>query len=527
MKLSEFFSAVSAPELNVSSGQLSSTSTTVPANPRECLTTLGEWPSIKKDIKKLIEPKMNLKFPELRVAFNGFTYNMNRRGTGVVDEKQVVVVGQNVYENTACDILQYVFNIDGVFSDHRTNFNVGDPDRVFVKKPEASASTSNDDGGNRPSRLVVEWKTPWAFQPESNIVAQYNEARNRSERNNKVVKAIHQLYGYMTFINLEFGVLCNYNSMFIFRRVDFSKLIISPEFRWSDTGLDSPLAALVYICHFVSQRGYFHYSPVDTPGPAGTQELRLDPELEYEGTWDPDHRVRWSVAKLELKKCISKGKACVIQGGVVAAKRKSRAQFNSHVAIIKIYDITDPENEKTADAEIAAYNRLKRYQGRYIPRVYAVGTVWDMLKVLVIEDCGVSAKGDRKTALRIFWKRARKAIRKLHRRHMIHGDIHLGNFTIDGNAVNETVIITRPARTVTETITTTMTQVDEYTDEVSAASSDDNATDDTEFEDDAEDESDAIPDEALLPTLMRMRITMTTIMMLNLSYLKTLMPLQS
>ncbi|EPS41828.1 hypothetical protein H072_4236 [Dactylellina haptotyla CBS 200.50] len=56
----------------------------------------------------------------------------------------------------------------------------------------------------------------------------------------------------------------------------------------------------------------------------------------------------------------------------------------------------------------------------------------------------------------------------------------------------EVIKITRPARPVTETITTTMTQIDEYEDEVSA-SSDDNG-DEAEIEDEPEDESNVIPD---------------------------------
>ncbi|KAK6530901.1 hypothetical protein TWF281_007735 [Arthrobotrys megalospora] len=65
MKLSAFLEAVAAPELKRYNPRLqltympSSVKTTNPVHPREYLADLAEWPGVKDDIKKLLDPLLD------------------------------------------------------------------------------------------------------------------------------------------------------------------------------------------------------------------------------------------------------------------------------------------------------------------------------------------------------------------------------------------------------------------------------------------------------------------------------------
>ncbi|KAF3228215.1 hypothetical protein TWF106_007461 [Orbilia oligospora] len=104
----------------------------------------------------------------------------------------------------------------------------------------------------------------------------------------------------------------------------------------------------------------------------------------------------------------------------------------SSPALFKVYDITKPYNLDLSNKEISAYappyNRLHSLQGKYIPRLYAAGSIWKALKILVIEDCGQTASD--KNMTQELWSRARKAIVAIHERGAIHGDIRIENFVI-------------------------------------------------------------------------------------------------
>ncbi|EPS42206.1 hypothetical protein H072_3921 [Dactylellina haptotyla CBS 200.50] len=127
----------------------------------------------------------------------------------VPDESTLVQLGTLVYENVARYILEDVFGLNGAFSDHRQSVNIGDPDRIFYRgkagNPEGESWVRRADVPRPKSLIAIEWKTPWALKAPDDLAGAYN--RERHNEKNKVVKAIHQLYGYMTFNNLTFGIL--------------------------------------------------------------------------------------------------------------------------------------------------------------------------------------------------------------------------------------------------------------------------------------------------------------------------------
>ncbi|KAK6530900.1 hypothetical protein TWF281_007733 [Arthrobotrys megalospora] len=324
-----------------------------------------------------------------------------------------------VYETPTRDILRNCFNNLGRFLSYDSCCNLGDPNRAFA--------TSDDQ-----AKFVIEWKTPWVLTTPTDIIKEFNETRDDPE--SKIAKAVSQIYGYMVFNNLRFGALCNYETLYLFRRVGNSGLQVSPPFRRSGKGTESIVAALVYTCHHVVNEESFYYSPVEQ-GPEGTHILRID-DFEVKGTWDENLEIPWEKMNLHLTGYAIRNIAGVMSGEV---RPEAGAKFRySSPAVFKFYEITSPTRDgssklQAADKEIQVYEKLKTLQGRYIPKLYAAGTTWKTLKFLILEDCGEMAHEENIDLE--FWTGARKAILALHKAGVIHGDIKLDNFTISPSGV--------------------------------------------------------------------------------------------
>ena len=67
MKLSEYFEAVAAPEIQLYKKRTTN-QTTNPAHPREYLADLTEWTGIRDDIKKLLDPYMGFEVRYITLA---------------------------------------------------------------------------------------------------------------------------------------------------------------------------------------------------------------------------------------------------------------------------------------------------------------------------------------------------------------------------------------------------------------------------------------------------------------------------
>ncbi|KAK6508596.1 hypothetical protein TWF506_010680 [Arthrobotrys conoides] len=417
MNLSQFLNRVTPPEIQ-KTVKRSTTKTTAPAHPREYLADLTPWTGIDEDIKKLLDPHLNHSSRRfLRTA----EVIEDKADTKSVcgNESDVVALGGTIYEDPTLAILREVFSIRCDFANHRATNNIGDPDRVFY--------VFNDQVTKSRAKFLMEWKTPWALKTPTNIITHFN--RQRENRNDKIVKAISQLYGYMTFNNLIHGGLCNYEALYLLRRTGDTGLQITRPFLYSERGIRGPIAALTYICHYSATKESFHYSPV-AGGPPGVHTFVLD-DLEIEGTWDKDIRVPWTNMNLRLYNAISKNIASVMSGEVVP--RQGTIFKYQKTAFFKVYDITQPSNLEAADAEIKSYTDLKALQGKYIPMLYAAGATLKSLKFLVLEDCGKTASDE--NIDRSFWGHAQKAIDALHARGRVHGDLKLENFAVSNGIV--------------------------------------------------------------------------------------------
>ncbi|KAF3923420.1 hypothetical protein ABW21_db0206503 [Orbilia brochopaga] len=351
MKLEKFLESVVGPDI-IPDRRKTRGNTTVPSNPRRLPTDVVSWDDFDKKVADLLRPHLNRDEKSFRA-------NLVAREPRVkeylhpANEGHISRLIEEAFEIPTTQILSILFGMKGSFDAHLSDCNIGNPDCIFfVREPPVRSPNCPTDDAMQKARLVMEFKTPWALELPKDLIKAYNQHKNN--RKHKVTKAVHQLYGYMSWNDVRFGVLSNYTSTFFLERHEESGVRVSREFRYSETGLESVVAAMVYICHYVATTEYYYYSPVDM-GPRGTHIMTFDPQLPilHEGTWKAGLTVPWKDMQIIFRGRLSKRIATVVKADVRHRKWQTPANGKfSHLAICKIYDLTSKDAAREADQEL-------------------------------------------------------------------------------------------------------------------------------------------------------------------------------
>ncbi|KAF3154978.1 hypothetical protein TWF569_010597 [Orbilia oligospora] len=107
---------------------------------------------------------------------------------------------------------------------------------------------------------------------------------------------------------------------------------------------------------------------------------------------------------------------------------KTNATIKLQNIVLKIYDLSDPETARQSYRELNAYKECCMLQGKPIPIVYAIGTVWGLLRVFVMENCATAVKGEKFS--RDNWEKANDVLEKLHGCGITHGDLKTDDFVV-------------------------------------------------------------------------------------------------
>ncbi|KAJ3188131.1 hypothetical protein HDU85_005279 [Gaertneriomyces sp. JEL0708] len=301
---------------------LSSTKTTTPAYPRIDLREIRQWsqfPHIVNTTKTSFETRQ----PALPIRFRG-------------DPRPELVDGEaSVEANFITFILRAVEDIAAAYYNgpqfSRIAGNreiVADPAVIYVSVPSTKA------------KIVGE---------------------------STVFRAISQLYGYMTFNQVRYGILTTYNSTWIFRRSSSAQggvLEVSERF-----------TPHLFTIITLAEENWFYALPTHSPAPSPPAVRRA---LE---SVDP-HRLQTEFPFSLIR--FRRIKDCSRAGAIV------EGDFRGTSAIMKTVDISMNEIlTAELDNEVSVYRSFAGLQGTILVRVLAYAEIWNMLRMLVLEPFGL------------------------------------------------------------------------------------------------------------------------------------------
>ncbi|KAJ6258811.1 hypothetical protein Dda_6865 [Drechslerella dactyloides] len=427
MKLSKYLDRAAAPALRIPTLDLRESATALPANPRCLPTSLLPWDDFDDGVKDLLEPHLE----ETVTEITSKELKREKSPLHIVNQKSTLVnLAIQRFEAPTKRILRNILHVDGYFDHHDPSYHIGQPDRMFAKYPTGRHKKKTSHSEVK-ARLVVEYKTPWTLPLPDDIITTFNE-----HSHGEVVKAVQQLYGYMHWNDVEIGVLSNHDSTFFFQRTEDARLRVSRCYKRSDRGLRSTVAALTYVCYYTCREGYRYYSPPVNDGAPGPRILDFDVQSEI---ISDESRVPWGDMAACVDRRSPRNAGAVVRGRLYRRGGSSEeAQKWERAVVCKIYDLSSAVSRENAGHEIAMYSDLRDVQGHFIPRLYAAGTHCGILKILILEDCGVSAADIVRDGCRLpetFWLQARRALRAVHDRSILHGDLRMHNIVVSSGEV--------------------------------------------------------------------------------------------
>ncbi|KAJ3157561.1 hypothetical protein HDU86_003213 [Geranomyces michiganensis] len=394
---------------------VSSTSATTPRCPCTDLNALVRW-DIAQDVLA-VRPLLDTQNVTASISLGPY------EPEPVTDEETVRAVIRTTILRSVAKCLG-PFQLNSAFRTPTGNQHVvGHPDIVYRS------------GQSTKAKVVIEVKTDWAFPQRNPILADWPAARSQST--SKLTRAIQQLYGYMTFNHLRYGVLTTYNQTWFFRRVDVP---VGGGLEVTDavphTNAEALVTAYVTVA-LLAESSWFYASPTTSPAPV----QRFPSARAPTPISDPYILRSVDTAAIRVEKGIDRSRVGVVVRGTC---------FGLPV----IMKIVDASKEQWAvdelDSEVAAYRDLQALSGTFLPQVIAYVEIWDMLRVMVLEDCGNNLRTYEENggSLTLLNARCNECLAAVNRLEYEHRDVKKENFVIDATGTVRLIDLGQAAKVV-------------------------------------------------------------------------------
>lgn len=292
----------------------------------------------------------------------------------------------------------------------------GNPDRIWAPT------------GYSLSKLVVEFKTPWALGiGEGNIIELYNEESKKLKtgklkEKGKVMRSIEQTYVYMTLNRHRYGCFTTFDKTWFLRKVEdplkgqaSSQLEISPVILCNSNNPITLTKAWMYLLLTIEgDANWLYSSPLSSAvtSPSKPKSTRMAENDRYECLC-LDSLMHW-------KDIIGRSQAGAVAIGTFR-------HFPN--VVFKTIDISKIKGaQQQFDHEVRMYKHMASLQGKHIPTLIAYGNLGGLIQVIVLEHVGKHITYDqfqaRKTDIEA-------ALDSIHSLNVKHGDLRLPNITID------------------------------------------------------------------------------------------------
>lgn len=293
---------------------------------------------------------------------------------------------------------------------------VADPDRIWSPV------------GYTLSKLIVEFKTPWALKGGDNLVELYNAEcsklnSGRIKKKGKVMRSIEQTYIYMTINRHRYGCFTTFDRTWFLRKVEdsssehSSKLEISPVIHCDSNSPVTLNMAWVYLLFTIERSADWLYSSPHSSAVTSPSEMITNMVADYD---------RYKSIRLDglmhWKDIIGRTPTGAVAIGTFC---------DLPDVVFKTIDIYKKSGGlKQFDHEVEMYKHLESLQGLCIPKFIAYGNLGGLIQVIVLENVGNHITLDQ------FYARKHDidiAVQKIHSLNVEHGDLRLPNIAIDSN----------------------------------------------------------------------------------------------
>jgi hypothetical protein len=287
-------------------------------------------------------------------------------------------------------------------------------------------------------KLIVEVKTPWAFEPTDiaeAFIAQeklidedpnLKGGESQSEKT-KVFRAVSQLWGYMSVNHLRYGVITTYNETYFFRRLpsrDSTTSVLEVSEPIMCSGGSVPFfRAWAYFLDLL-QSDFVYPSPFNSP--ILKRSLNWTSTISYRPQ-------EISISDIFFNSTYEfRGTPSVVTGELPLPE-KHPFYANRKNVMMKIWDGAKEENayDKFC-SEVLAYERLQPIQGKCVPSFCGCYVASSFIYILALENCGEEMEEE---TFSHYKEDVKKCLKEVHDHGIIHNDVALRNMVVKGSTV--------------------------------------------------------------------------------------------
>jgi hypothetical protein len=269
--------------------------------------------------------------------------------------------------------------------------------------------------------------------------------RTRDEK--QTVEAIEQIYGYMTFNDLRYGILTNWTHTWALQRVETNgRKTLQCAGPFSIASQPSILKVFVGMV-LLAENDWFYTSPTpNIPPPSHFFSLTSSAMKEQKKAilLAGKYQVKptgqtYELLPLDFRLCdfILSSARSTETGCIVLTELCQESLGRPPLQVVcKIVDaLRYPTPSSMLQTEANNYAALYPLQGVAIPRVCGFYSVWGILHVLVLEPVGEPIQRQQLELTPGLCQKMKAALGRIHEAGYVHGDISLGNFCERGDGM--------------------------------------------------------------------------------------------
>ncbi|KAJ3250173.1 hypothetical protein HK103_003791 [Boothiomyces macroporosus] len=408
------------PDLNKYETTTSNRTGTVSTYPRECGRSFKDWDTFYQELAAFYHEEKIVKAMESELQNVEFAFNKKPCGSEKeVEHRTLTNFGSPL------EILLQALGIPSLFKDPQGDNQVlFNPDIVWKIGPELNNNLG----------LVIEVKTWWDFDAIDHIVDQYHEdVDKKKDQDTKIVKALQQIYGYMSYNYMRYGILTTYKHTYFLRRMGKSTLAISKPIPLDGIHDYSILQCWLFVLCKSHQEG-FYSSPAGHP----SQPTFKTETITF--TNDIYETVKYNLVHINSSQIhfadLIERKYGVMSRGACGAVISGSIYGYDNIKLKTVDSFNIPKALEICQKETAIYHKLENLQGRIIPRFFGFFNLHGIL-ILALEDCGTPLKD---TEFDAYQEKVDAAIKEINSYGVKHADLEsrsqvYPNILLKGNCI--------------------------------------------------------------------------------------------